>query len=359
MRDDRRERSARPGSRQPPKHFYTLTEGENKIMGFVGVIHPSMITEESLKRHFMYFDEFHIPGLKMFKRRLSENESDEDIYKLQSIEYLEQIEAIQPIDIPTDEIDILINKANILNEEQIRELDSFSYAKVISPFVDIGKIDPKIIKDVDESELLFRTLDTSNYKGKVSPASHPIISNSFNSIESDILSRAYSIRLNLEGVSTTPIIKNINFGNDVAADIETVIAIAVTKFPDLSGKIPFDEVVSFKRENQLLKLELRNWINEISNGESTAKEIEEKLEYLLATYEKELKQHKFDVKFDVFETIVKVPFEIAENLIKLKFSDAIGSIFNIKHRRTRLLKQESKLEGKEIAYIHHAQCKFH
>ena len=324
-------------------------------MGFVGVLHPSMVTKDVLKRHFLYFDEFHIPGLKLFKWHLSESENEEDHYNLQNLEYLESVKVIRSIDMPVDEIDKLILDANVLQSEQIEEFDSYAMLKPVSPFTAIGNVDRE---NINLSKVLFRNLNPSKFSGNVSPLSHPLVSNAFESIESDILSRAYSIGLNSKGVPTTPIIKNINYVNSNPGGVETVIAIAVDKFPDLSGAVPFAEIISFKEENYFLKLELRNWINEIVKVKLTAKEIEEKLEYLLEKYKCEIKQHKFDIGFDRFETIVKVPFEVAENLIRLKFSSAIGAIFNIKHRQVRLLKQEAKLEGKEVAYLHHAKTAF-
>ncbi len=58
------------------------------------------------------------------------------------------------------------------------------------------------------------------------------------------------------------------------------------------------------------------------------------------------------------ETVLKVPFELSENLIKMKFSSAIGSLFSISHKRAQLLVEEEEIDGKEVGSIHHARTNF-
>ena len=324
-------------------------------MSFIGVLHPSMISVDVLKKHLLYFDKFHVPGLKMYRWSLSGNPSDENDFQLSNLDYLEKINAIKSIDIPIDEIDKILLNANVLSNSQQYEYDSYAFTKLQSPYLHIGAIDRD---NIDLNECSFREANRQIFKGEMSPSIHPLLSDDFSTVESDILARAYAVNLNSKGIPATPILRKLDYTENITADRSSVVSIVIRKLPTLNQSIPFDEVFSFKNENSHLRLELRNWINDIASGKFSTRYIEEKLEYLLHIYSDETRLHDRNSSFTIFETVVKVPLEIAESVIRFKFSSAVTSLFSIRHKKIKLLQQEAKLEGREVGYIHHAYCNF-
>lgn len=323
-------------------------------MNYIGVLHPSMISVSGLKKHLIYFDKFHVPGLQMFKWSLRDNPTEYSDSCLADIDYLETQNAIEGIDIPIEEIDQLISNADILSREQVYEHDSYTVNKLKSPLAGQG-VHAGLGVELDKCT--FRDIKPDVFKGRLSASVHPLIGGDFGSIESDILSRAYSIRLNAKGVATTPILKKINYADSTKADRANVVSIIINAFPTPDEIVPFDEIFHFKRQNSGLRTGLRSWINKISSGESSAFEINEELETLLEKYSQEIKQYRAKVRLNMVETIVKVPFGVAENLLRMKFSNAIGALFSISHKRTELLAEEKLLEGREVGYIYHAKEK--
>lgn len=323
-------------------------------MSFLGVLHPSMITVDVIKQHLLYFDKFHVPGLKMFKWSLRDagDETSERCYA--ELDYLEQKQVIEGIDLAVDEIDRLLAAADLLSLEQQAEHDSYFLAKTVSPLVQLGQVDTS---GVDASACVFRPQQPDAFRGPVSADLHPLLGEGFETIESDVLARAYSVRMNVQGVPTTPIIKRVNYLDHHAAARDEVVSIVVKRFPVPGDTVPFDEIFSFKSEHRHLRNHLQLWINDIARGGTPAHEVADNLEALLEDYEAAVTKLQGDLHWTTFETVLKVPFEVAEHLVRGKFSAAFGALFAVRQHYAKLLDEEAKLESRQVGYIHRARVR--
>lgn len=132
------------------------------------------------------------------------------------------------------------------------------------------------------------------------------------------------------------------------------ISIVMKKFPVLDKELPFEMFLDFKQnpDTKLKLSRLKNWISEIANTKVSAKEIEQKLEFLLIEYSNHLDFHKLKYSQGVMEIIISTSLSIIENVLQLKLSDASKVLFDIKKKRIDLLESERNALGKEVAYIH-------
>ena len=135
----------------------------------------------------------------------------------------------------------------------------------------------------------------------------------------------------------------------------TVLSVVIRNFPHVSQDISAERLVELKSDNEAsLKLyRLKNWTLDLANSKLTDKEINQKIEYLLLEYQKQLDLHKLKYSSGVIETFVTVGLEVLENIVKLNLSKAAKVFFDIQKKELTLLEAEEKLVGKEVAYIHH------
>jgi len=186
---------------------------------------------------------------------------------------------------------------------------------------------------------------------------------SFSDKEVDFLIRAFCIALqDTKDLTAIPILSNsFSFNlNETKQSKSDIVQIIVHNMPEPTNIVPWEQILEFKRDTEARSkfLALKNWINETANGELSPNEIEEKLEYLLNQYEKHMELHKMKYYKGVFETIVTTTAEIAENLVKLKFSKIAQLPFTIKNKKIALMEEEMKAPGKEVAYISRAREEF-
>ncbi|WP_375558663.1 hypothetical protein ACE193_12995 [Bernardetia sp. OM2101] len=140
----------------------------------------------------------------------------------------------------------------------------------------------------------------------------------------------------------------------------TTIQIIVSKFPIPNNNFSLQDILDFKNDsdNKRRYLGLVNWINEISKSNLSVEEIKDKLEYLTLEFENKMKLEKIDYNIGTVETIITLPLEIVENILKLNWSKIPKSILQIKRNKVKLLLGESGAFGREIAYISKVNEKF-
>ena len=161
---------------------------------------------------------------------------------------------------------------------------------------------------------------------------------------------------NRNNESYIPIMKSKyhNFRDEELYSTCKVISVLIKQFPTISIKTNLEDFIAFKNDpSTVLKLaRLRDWVLEISKKDYSEKEIEQKIEYLLREYSKQLEIHKLKYNVGTLETFITTTLEILENVVKLNFSKAAKTVFEIGNRDLNLLEAEQKLVGKELALIH-------
>lgn len=154
-----------------------------------------------------------------------------------------------------------------------------------------------------------------------------------------------------------PIIRGNYHNNkeDIYLKKANVLSVIIRHFPKVAHDISTDRLVELKSDEEAnIKLHrLKNWTSEITNSKLTEKEINQKVEYLLIEYKKQLELHKLKYDTGIIETFVTVGLEVLENIITLNLSKAAKVFFDIQKKELTLLEAEEKLIGKEVAYLHH------
>jgi hypothetical protein len=133
---------------------------------------------------------------------------------------------------------------------------------------------------------------------------------------------------------------------------QTITNIVISKFPITDfDKISWERILDFKYDPGTVtnQLRLRNWMTEISKSNLSSQEIEEKLDYLINEYKAHLKRHQFEFQYSILTQALITTTEIAQHLIRLKFSDALKTILDIGSRKLKLIDIIENAPGKEIA----------
>lgn len=133
-----------------------------------------------------------------------------------------------------------------------------------------------------------------------------------------------------------------------------VINLVISKLPTLDDSITLTQLCEIKSDKdfRLKYFAFKDFVNSLSTSSLSVNEIDEKIEFLLMDYEKQLKIHKAKYQLSRIEAIFVTTSEIVENLIKLKFGKLAKSIISFKNKEVELLEAESKLPGREVAILH-------
>src|SRR5205814_7905878 len=121
-----------------------------------------------------------------------------------------------------------------------------------------------------------------------------------------------------------------------------VINAVFNSLPMPCATTPLSEVLDFKRDSEAKGhiLALNDWIIEVSTKNLSVPEIEQKIEYLISEYSRFIKLQKLKFEASKFEVIVTSIAEVAENIARLKFSNAAKNIFQLCKNDLKLLEAE-------------------
>lgn len=176
------------------------------------------------------------------------------------------------------------------------------------------------------------------------------------------LARISALKLQLiDGVSAAPVYfepaVNVVGSNDGAANVFELILRHVPIPDELT---PWEVILDFKKDPDVQGhfMGLLNWINDTTRQTLPANQVQEKLEWLLFQQRKHLEIHKVKYRLGVLGSTVIASAEVAENIAKLKFSEALKAILKISDKKVELLETELKGPGKELNYLLRAQRAF-
>lgn len=186
---------------------------------------------------------------------------------------------------------------------------------------------------------------------------HPISKSQYLSIGTDVLTRAYATKLSQEGVNATALVKSMALEDNRVSGYSDVISLMIREFPMPSKNVPFEEIFIFKKENPILRNRFRQWMKTISTKEMNYKDILEELEDIVAEYENAYKNHKVDYNQQMLKSILLMPAELIEGLIKCSPTKIVNSFFRVSEEKAKLLEKEKDLVGREIAYLVNARSK--
>lgn len=139
-----------------------------------------------------------------------------------------------------------------------------------------------------------------------------------------------------------------------------VAHVVLSALPQPNELTPIEDLIEFKQDSEASQrlLGLRIWMRDMIRAKLPPVELEEKLEWLLHEYQKHMELHRLKVRKGTLETVITTSLEIAENLVKIKWSEAAKALFSIRRRKLALLEAEATAPGREISYVAWAKRRF-
>ncbi len=146
----------------------------------------------------------------------------------------------------------------------------------------------------------------------------------------------------------------------VLPGLDSVVRATLKMLPEPEATTPWDVIFEFRddRKTHELRVRFMRLLRKIAKADVTQREAEEAL--LESTFEYETHLRSFHLRSSTtgLEALFSIPFEIAEDLVKIKWSSAVRRLFALKHTRGELLQNELNAPGREIAYLLHARRVF-
>ncbi|CCK80764.1 hypothetical protein [Desulfobacula toluolica] len=276
-----------------------------------------------LKKTILFFDKIAAVGLEMLiiYNQFSEHRDEE---LLATINYLmEQNQIIDPMP---------LGQNNHPPAES--ELEEYELASKLSGYIQDTHVDVSSYHD-------FTLMDRAHLE----------------SCNEYLQSRVSASRLNKSRNVIATAIKPLDLPDNIQFDPESnqdlTIKIVIHDFPLISDKIPFKEIISFKKETDTRAryLNLRKWIRNISNKDLTEKEITQEIEFIINDYVDYMNFLKLKFKRGTFETILVSSAQAIENLAKFKLKDFTQSLFSLSKQRIALIEAEKKAPGRELSFL--------
>lgn len=320
------------------------------IKGKTAIIAWNSVTLRNIKREILFFDHlYYDPYLDLLYEKL-----------LKSVGELVNTETKILNDI-CEAQSILKNK-KILN---VFEFDKFKTNP--SNFVGITNQQKKsLLKTVNEYDY-FHNSFMETYENAVELLEKDFRQGFLNFInlpnEFDKFSDAH-LRLSkafLEIKNNKTIIPLVNDFTFIKEEKKTsIVRLVINEIPTPDETFTFNDVLDFRNDNDNRRryLGLLTWINKISKENLNIEEISEEYFYLMSEFENEFRTKKIHKELNTLEIFLKIPFEIAENLVKINWSKIPGLFIELKRNSLTTYESEFNLPGKELAYIFKAKEKF-
>ncbi len=173
---------------------------------------------------------------------------------------------------------------------------------------------------------------------------------------SEALVRIISLVKNLRETENEyyPIISDLLKLDNNQENKNAVLNIVLENIPTIDESVSWEQLIDFKKnpDTKNKYLALRNWMIEMSLKSYSKMEIKDKFEFLLSEYEMHMKLNRIKYHSGKMETILVASSEIIENIVKLNFSKAMKSVFQIHKQNIALTEAELNTKGRELAYIH-------
>lgn len=180
----------------------------------------------------------------------------------------------------------------------------------------------------------------------------------YNAMPSSI-SRALSIELLLSGHDNYHVLSNTKNDNEyIIGKKEQILNFLLTKIPTPEDKTSWEQIIDFKNDPNTMNkyYALINWVNEVSRGDLSFSEFEDKYQYLHSEYINQYRIHKMKYKQTGLEIAVTAGIDILANGFGINTIQT--SLFSLWKSEMNLLEAETKFDGREISYIYRVNQKF-
>jgi hypothetical protein len=292
----------------------------------------------NLKRELLYFDRLAFDKKELYWS----NEFAEPVGKT----FLKDFEIKETIKLRNNELEFLQDK-NLIFSFDSNELEKITYKKKIKSFTDY-------FDEHKTHKILFSFNDVLNLSSIFSEISNLMQGTDQNR---ETIYKIYfaSLLLNtIYEVESVPLVnkfipeKEFNIGKE-----QKILEIVIDKFPIIDDSVSWDQILDFKNDEDSKRkfLALRNWMIDISKGNFSATELSEKIDYLYSQYVDHIARHKLKTNMGTIKSFAITTSEILEDLIRIKWSKAVRTTFELFERDSILADIEANAPGKEVAYI--------
>ncbi len=135
--------------------------------------------------------------------------------------------------------------------------------------------------------------------------------------------------------------------------VEDVLQIVLTRIPVPDAGTPWEDLIAFRNEPDSIERNaaLRRWVRKIAKTDFSRNELEEELEWLMYEYSKYMEIQKMKYKWTTVEALIRIPLELLENLLKIKWSRMVEPFFRLKTHKIKALEAELNAPAREISYV--------
>lgn len=320
------------------------------IKGKTAIIAWNSTTIKNIKREILFFDElYYDPYLDFLHEKL-----------LKSVGELVNTE--------TKVLNDISEARNFLKSKKILKVFEFDKFKTNPKnFIGITKQQKKsLIKTVEEYDF-FHTSFIETYEKSVELLTKDHrkgflnflnLPNEFDKFSDAHLRLSKSFLEIKNNKTVIPLVNDFTFSREEKKT--SVIRLVVSDIPTPNDDFTFNDILDFRNDNNNKRryLNLISWINKISREDLDIEEISDEYHYLMSEFENEFHNQKIHKELNTLEIFLKIPLEIAENLVKINWSKIPGIFIELKRNSITSYESEFNLPGKELAYIFKAKEKF-
>lgn len=139
-----------------------------------------------------------------------------------------------------------------------------------------------------------------------------------------------------------------------------IIQFILKDIPEPVTETSWEQIIEYRSDEEIKNkyLALINWINKVSNSNMKLSEIKEEYDYLYSEYIKQFKLHKIKYNNSKVEIILNATLNFITNFATGNYTTSFKDLIQFNVKNAQLLQDESKIPGREIAYIYHTNEKF-
>lgn len=137
------------------------------------------------------------------------------------------------------------------------------------------------------------------------------------------------------------------------ARMAAAFALTLRALPMPSAQTSWQQILEFRAdpESREAFLDLRLWLNDSLRQGLGPIDLQLRLESQLQRYERALKQHRIRCSLRRLQAIVTAPLSFAEKVVKLQWSDAAKSLFEVATQELDFMKEEGQLANRDLRYL--------
>lgn len=153
------------------------------------------------------------------------------------------------------------------------------------------------------------------------------------------------------------------FKGEKPTEVDTIadlVVVTLNTLPTVSPLVDLEAVADFARDPSMARqrARLHRWLRRLSDAGTSQVELEEELLDLMDSYESHLRVARLEHQTTWLETLITVPAEVAESLVKFRFGKLAGMAFTLRRTKAALQKAELEAPGREVAYLLEARGRF-